>query len=352
MNDSETKYYKAFDKDLRCLGMQYEIGKEYAFGGKPILCLQGFHFCKSIADCYIFYDKSEDTRICEVLPLGDIDTNGTKYCTNKIKILAEIEDPRLKTNVFVSSTGYCNTGNRNNGHYNSGDYNIGDSNTGNWNNGSCNTGEWNSGDCNTGNWNNGACNTGSWNSGFYNTGEWNSGFYSSGIFNTERNAKIKTFDQESHWTFADWCRSNARRIMAKCPQTCFKFISKSDMTDKEKEKHPEYKILDGYMKKITITKADKQKWWDDLSNEEKEEIYSLPNFNANKFNACTGIKVNFPANKAKKQKSTECVALDKLDEIITDALDKSTDQKESQTLRWVLDKISEVKETKEIDDDN
>ena len=37
-------------------------------------------------------------------------------------------------------------------------------------------------------------------------------------------------------------------------------------------------------------------------------------------------------------------ALDKIDEIITDALDKSTDQKESQTLRWVLDKISEVED--------
>ena len=34
--------------------------------------------------------------------------------------------------------------------------------------------------------------------------------------------------------------------------------------------------------------------------------------------------------------------IDKIDEIITDALDKSTDKKESQTLRWVLDKISEV----------
>jgi hypothetical protein len=34
--------------------------------------------------------------------------------------------------------------------------------------------------------------------------------------------------------------------------------------------------------------------------------------------------------------------LDKINEIIVDALDKSTDQKESQTLRWVLDKISEV----------
>ena len=38
----------------------------------------------------------------------------------------------------------------------------------------------------------------------------------------------------------------------------------------------------------------------------------------------------------------EYEVLDKIDEIITDALDKSTDQKESQTLRWVLDKISEV----------
>ena len=43
-----------------------------------------------------------------------------------------------------------------------------------------------------------------------------------------------------------------------------------------------------------------------------------------------------------KQKYIERDVLDKIDEIITDALDKSTDQKESQTLRWVLDKISEV----------
>lgn len=43
-----------------------------------------------------------------------------------------------------------------------------------------------------------------------------------------------------------------------------------------------------------------------------------------------------------KQEYIKREVLDKLDEIITDALDKSTDQKESQTLRWVLDKISEV----------
>jgi hypothetical protein len=43
-----------------------------------------------------------------------------------------------------------------------------------------------------------------------------------------------------------------------------------------------------------------------------------------------------------KQEYIEREVLDKIDEIITDALDNSTDQKESQTLRWVLDKISEV----------
>ncbi len=43
-----------------------------------------------------------------------------------------------------------------------------------------------------------------------------------------------------------------------------------------------------------------------------------------------------------KQEYIEREVLDKIDEIITDALDKSTDQKECQTLRWVLDKMSEV----------
>jgi hypothetical protein len=35
-------------------------------------------------------------------------------------------------------------------------------------------------------------------------------------------------------------------------------------------------------------------------------------------------------------------ALDKLDSIIVEQLDESTDQKECMTLRWVLDKMSEV----------
>ena len=53
--------------------------------------------------------------------------------------------------------------------------------------------------------------------------------------------------------------------------------------------------------------------------------------------------VKFATEYAIKALEQESI-LDKIDEIITDALDKSTDQKESQTLRWVLDKISEVQD--------
>lgn len=52
--------------------------------------------------------------------------------------------------------------------------------------------------------------------------------------------------------------------------------------------------------------------------------------------------INKPCVSEKQCEHDKSVVLDKIDEVITDALDKSTDQKESQTLRWVLDKISEV----------
>ena len=57
------KSYKGFNKDLNCRDFQYEVGKEYTFDGNPIPCQQGFHYCKTIADCYKFYDKTENTRI-------------------------------------------------------------------------------------------------------------------------------------------------------------------------------------------------------------------------------------------------------------------------------------------------
>jgi len=271
------KGYKAFNKDLTCKGFQYEIGKEYDLGKEPVVCERGFHFCKNLADCYQFYGMNEDTRICVIEASGTIltDTDGVKYVTNKIKIVREVKNPREKSNVTKSSSGYCNSGNRNSGNYNSGNCNSGNYNSGNWNSGNCNSGNYNSG---------------IWNSGNWNSGNWNSGNRNSGVFNTCRNPKIKMFDKESKWTMDDWQNSDAKFILNCCPYTYSDFISKSSMTDEEKSAHPEYKTIGGFIKVFIATKEDKQKWWDNLSNADKKVVMALPNFDSDKFVECMGIE--------------------------------------------------------------
>jgi len=190
-----------------------------------------------------------------------------------------------------SNSGNWNSGGRNSGSRNSGNNNSGDSNSGNWNLGNWNSGGRNSGSRNSGNWNSGGSNSGDNNSGNRNSGYWNSGNWNSGIFNTEENPKIKIFDKESDWTIEDWLRSKTKVVMDCCPCSYSDFIDESYMTDEEKERHPEYKTIGGYIKTVTITKADRQKWWDDLTEEEKEAVKGLPNFDVDKFKECTGITI-------------------------------------------------------------
>jgi len=241
------KGYKAFNSDLTCRGFQFEIGKTYEHEGEIEPCESGFHFCKNLVDCYKFYDMSDETRICKVEAVGNIKTDDeVKYCTDKITILSEVKNPRLKSNLSDSNSGYCNSGDRNSGDRNSG----------------------------------------YWNSGYWNSGDWNSG-----IFNTEKNPKIKIFDKESDWTIEDWMQSRTKEVMDRCPYSYSNFIYESDMTDEEKERHPEYKTIGGYVKTVTITESDRQIWWDELAEEEKEAVKELPNFDADKFKKCTGISV-------------------------------------------------------------
>ena len=258
--------YKAFNKDLTCRGFQYEVGQTYSMNESPIPCERGFHFCKSIAETYDFYPTSDDTRICKIEALGEVQTDDNKkYCTNVIKVIEEITDDwECKGNSNSSNSGYRNSGNWNSGNRNSGDSNSGYRNSGNWNSGDRNSGDSNSGD-------------------------WNSGDWNSGLFNTEKNPKLKIFDKESDWTIDDWINSDAKCIMNTCPYTYSDFIEESKMTYEEKENHPEYKTIGGYVKTFVATKEDKEKWWNELSDEEKEIIKALPNFDFDKFRECVGF---------------------------------------------------------------
>lgn len=83
------KCYKGFDKDLKCRGFQYEIGKEYEENAADI-CHKGFHACENPMDVFRYYNPA-DSRYCEV----DLDTNeqtdgDSKRVGKKIKIETEI----------------------------------------------------------------------------------------------------------------------------------------------------------------------------------------------------------------------------------------------------------------------
>ena len=86
----------------------------------------------------------------------------------------------------------------------------------------------------------------------------------------------------------DWINSEAFRILNRF--TPNEWIIERDMTKKEKKEHPEYKTLEGYLKKIEYKKAWK-KFWKTLTKEEKKTIMTLPNFDKKIFKEITGITI-------------------------------------------------------------
>ena len=86
------KSYKGFDKNLRCRDFQYKIGGIYEMGGEIKVCNRGFHACESPFDVFDHYTMI-DSRFCEVEQDGNIskEDRGTKICSSKIKIKAELK---------------------------------------------------------------------------------------------------------------------------------------------------------------------------------------------------------------------------------------------------------------------
>ena len=272
------KGFKVFNSNWTCRGFQFEVGKTFTEDVTPVCCDRGFHFCTKAADCFKYYDFNPDNKVAEVEALGDIDTNNddSKCCTNKIHIIREItwQEVLDLVNLGKACTGLCNSGNRNSGDCNSGNRNSGD---------------WNSGDWNSGDWNSGNRNSGNRNSGNRNSGDWNKTCFSNGCFNTE-SPKIFLFNKPSDWTYQDWLNSDARYILMDCPSNVLAWVWDDDMTDEEKEQHPEYSVTGGFLKHIE-KETGRQMWWDGLSDRQKDIVMQLPNFDKDIFKEITGITV-------------------------------------------------------------
>jgi hypothetical protein len=88
------KAYKGFDKDLKCRGFQFEVGKVYESDGAIRCGDKGFHACDNPLDCFDYYAPAE-SRYFEVDCDGKIDRTGaddgdTKFAAQKIKLVREL----------------------------------------------------------------------------------------------------------------------------------------------------------------------------------------------------------------------------------------------------------------------
>ena len=193
MKENKIIAYKGFDKDLKCRGFQYEVGKAYEMDGEIECCERGFHACENPLDAFGYYAPA-DSRYCKVEQSGTLskDADGSKVASSKIRVQCEIglkgiieagvkfifDKVNWKDNK-ESNTGDCsaatNTGDRS-AATNTGNWSAA-TNTGNWSaatntgnqSAATNTGDW-SAATNTGDWS-AATNTGNW-SAATNTGDW------------------------------------------------------------------------------------------------------------------------------------------------------------------------------------
>lgn len=91
-DNNTIKAYKAFDKDMKCRGFQYEVGKEYDMDGKIECCRRGFHACEIPFDVFQYYEIY-GSRFAEVELSGITDWQDdgiSKICASHIKIIKEL----------------------------------------------------------------------------------------------------------------------------------------------------------------------------------------------------------------------------------------------------------------------
>ena len=263
--------FKVFRPDWTCSPngntKQYTCPGKFEEEGELDVCGHGMHFCQTAADCFNYYSFNSENKVAEVIAYGEVKTDGDKSCTDKLEIVREIPwDEVLRiVNIGKNCTGRCNTGNRNTGNRNTGDWNTGNRNTGNRN-----TGTRNTGDCNTGNRNKSSFNT--------------------GCFNTEEQ-KIMLFNKPSDMTYREWIDSDARYLLNQIPKDVVEWVYEEDMTDEEKAAHPTYETTGGYLKVLDESECG-QLWWGSLSDRRKKIIKAIPNFDAEIFFQCTGVRVD------------------------------------------------------------
>ena len=253
------KAYKVFENDWTCRGYDFKdkkgnvINTIHKIEGQIKLCNHGFHYCPELNNCFNYYSFNSNNKIAEIEITGEfIVGDDGKEVTSEFKIIRELSWQEV---LNLVNTGTENTGRANTGYRNTGDQNTGDQNT----------------------------------------GDWNTGYRNTGYFNTTTPSTVLVFNKECKVT--DW--ENATKPNFIYFGYLTKFIWSDDMSNKEKEQHPEHECLGGYLRKMTYKEAFKHSW-DNADDEDRKLVLGLPNFDNKIFEEISGINVYKELNINKK----------------------------------------------------
>jgi len=227
------KAYKVFDSDWKCRGMQYEVGKEFSVEGEIIPCRNGLHACFKLADCFSYYDFNPNNKVAEVEIIGKIVEGDNKITADRLLVVKEIswQEVLEMVNTGKNCTGFLNSGHQNSGHHNSG----------NWNSGNLNS------DTPT----------------------------TVRVFN--KNCKRETWDKSDVPNFLRFDLT--------------KWVSHDAATESEREQYKkEIETSGGFFKTIGYKEAFKLSY-DQATQEDKDKLKKLPNWNARVFFEISGIMV-------------------------------------------------------------
>lgn len=234
-------FIKGFDKNLKCRGYQFKIGKDYKINlpkGYKLttndLCSDKvFHFCDGLSKVHGYYScrEEEQNRFCVIEVLGQFCESDDKCGSNHIRIVREIVGEELQIAKGLT--------NGNTGLFNSGDLNSGD----------------------------------------LNSGIFNKTNGSNGVF-CNKEPKICIFNIQTDWTLKEFINSKY-----------YDAIMSSDFPLTEWQHNPDAAEngVDG--KLIVNTYKDAcHRWWNGMTQYNKDIIKSMPNFNIDIFCDITGIK--------------------------------------------------------------
>lgn len=94
--------YKGFDKDLKCKGFPYEVGKLYGTDvtTKPRVCsADGIHYCKTLEQVFQWYPNNNGNRFCKVYAGPCRSTDSSKSCSTRIYIVEELSKEEIAKEV-------------------------------------------------------------------------------------------------------------------------------------------------------------------------------------------------------------------------------------------------------------